>query len=132
MRAIPKGLQHSVVWMLWHITCNELPRQAIFDLSQNIDLKALLAYRLAVGKRIQLMCVGCHRVNESSTPRQNVWNNWKKSVQLEHNRTGRYVTGDKNPNAKLLLMPATRHCFVHFNEATRMLPKLKRLAKEAT
>jgi hypothetical protein len=30
-------------------------------------------------------------------------------------------------SSNLLLMPATRHCFVHLNEVRRMLPKLKRL-----
>jgi hypothetical protein len=32
-----------------------------------------------------------------------------------------------HPAANLLLMPATRHSFVHLNEIKRMLPKLKRL-----
>ena len=32
-----------------------------------------------------------------------------------------------NPNANLLLMPATRHPLVHLNEISRMNPKLRRL-----
>jgi hypothetical protein len=32
-----------------------------------------------------------------------------------------------HPKTNLLLMPATRHSLVHFNEIGRMLPKLKKL-----
>ena len=85
MRFIPKGREHSVVWMLWHITRiedvtqnillanssqvfssgnwqaklrvdfvnvgNEMTSAESAALSETIDVKALLAYRLAVGKR---------------------------------------------------------------------------------
>ncbi len=32
-----------------------------------------------------------------------------------------------HPKTNLLLMPATRHSFVHFNQVGRMLPTLRRL-----
>lgn len=165
MRAIPKGNQHSVAWMVWHITRiedvtlnvlladampvfetkkwqsrlgisyigvgNELSRQAIFDFSQDIDLPALLAYRLAVGKRTQSIV---RRVKSSE------WVKYPASARLERLEKIGAVEAQSawllrywghNPNANLLLMPATRHAFVHLNEAKRMLPKLKRLDKES-
>jgi hypothetical protein len=106
---------------------NEMTRAEILALSEAINLKALLAYRLAVGKRTRQVV---RRLNpnvlwERPDPER------LKSIAVAggvREKAGwllKYWGG--HPATNLLLMPATRHPFVHFNEASRMLPKLKRL-----
>ena len=108
---------------------NDMPEADLKRLSESINLKALLAYRLAVGKRTRSIlrrlkpgdlwekpaperidCIVAERaVREKAR--------WLLSYWGEH------------PSANLLLMPATRHPFVHLNEIRRMIPSLRKLLK---
>ena len=113
------------------ITCvsvgNEQSPEEMIALSQAINLKALLAYRLAVGKRTRSVV---RRLDGDLL--------WQRPAPERLQRL--FVEGavldrtaflcdywGKHPAANLLLMPASRHCFVHLNEIERMKPKLKRL-----
>jgi hypothetical protein len=104
---------------------NELSPHEIAEVSETINVKALLAYRLAVGKRTRAVV---RRLNPEilwATPTPQ----GLKRISAEGAVSGKaawllkYWGG--HPGANLLLMPATRHCFMHLNEIQRMLPKLK-------
>jgi hypothetical protein len=106
---------------------NDMSEADLKKLSESINLKALLAYRLAVGKRTRSIL---RRLKPDDL--------WEKPAQERIDRiaTERAVRekarwllkywGD-NPSANLLLMPATRHPFVHLNEISRMIPSLRKL-----
>lgn len=106
---------------------NEMSDQDIAELSQGLNLKALLAYRLAVGKRTRSVVrhLKTAELERLAAPER------LKRIAEEGAVVGKvawlveYWGG--NPSANLLLMPATRHGFVHLNEVGRMLPKLRRL-----
>jgi hypothetical protein len=106
---------------------NEMTRAEITALSEAVNLKALLAYRLAVGKRTRQIV---RRLNPDELWRRPDPERLKSIAKAGAVREQaawllKYWGG--HPAANLLLMPATRHCFVHLNEASRMLPKLSRL-----
>ena len=112
------------------ITCvtagNEMSTQDIVELSETINLKALLAYRLAVGKRTRSVV---RHINPTELWQPPPSERLKRIVE-----EGAVVAQSAwlleywgaHPRANLLLMPATRHCFVHLNEVERMRPKLRR------
>lgn len=105
-------------------TGNAMTEEEVIRLSQEVDVDQLLAYRTAVGRETEgivrdldpgrltrpvppdrlagLLEVGT--VTEKSSGQLDYWGN-------------RTVAG-------LLLMPPTRHCFVHLNEAARIRKKL--------
>jgi hypothetical protein len=106
---------------------NEMSDADIVDLSKTINLKALFAYRLAVGRRTRTLVKRLKLDELSQRPRpdrlQRLVTN--RSVQPPALWLLDYWGG--HPAANLLLMPATRHPFVHLNEIKRLLPKLKRV-----
>lgn len=107
-------------------TGNEMDPAAIAALSDALDLAALREYRLAVGRRTEEIIRGCapgdfqrevdparlRRVlEEGAVPPNGTWlTDYWGSHQI----------------AGLLLMPATRHIFVHCNEALRVKAKVLR------
>ena len=161
MRFIPKGREHSIVWMLWHITRiedvtqnillanspqvftsgdwqaklqvdfvnvgNEMTSAESAVLSETINIKALLAYRLAVGKRTRAIArrLDLTKLSECPAPDRVKRIIAEGAVGAQATWLVNYWGG--NPSANLLFMPATRHCFVHLNEIKRMRPKLKQI-----
>ncbi|MBN1146542.1 MAG: DinB family protein [Anaerolineales bacterium] len=105
---------------------NEMTGAEIRMLSEAIDMKALFAYRLAVGQRTREIIRQLHAADLVGKPLP------ERLERLAADGTVRpkaqwllaYWGGHSKTN--LLLMPATRHGFVHFNEIGRMLPKLRR------
>ena len=101
-------------------TGNAMDRAAVVELSAAIDLQALRAYRLAVGHRTR-------RIVQQLRPdelRQKV-----DPERIEQVRLAGAVPEaaaeileywGKRTIAGLLLMPATRHSFLHLNEALRV------------
>ena len=106
---------------------NEMSAQEIRALSEAIDLRALLAYRLAVGRNTRSIAARLDMRALQTKP------DTARLQRLDADGTVRtqahylldYWGG--HPQTNLLLMPATRHSFVHFNEIGRMLPGLRRL-----
>jgi len=106
---------------------NEMSAGECAKLNATMSLKALFAYRLAVGKRT------CEIVQQLKPAE--LWEP-PKSERLKR-IVDEGAVGQKalwlleywggHPAYNLLLMPATRHCLVHLNEIGRMLPKLKRV-----
>jgi len=90
-------------------------------------LKALFAYRLAVGKRTRAIV---QRLNPDLLSRPPAPDRLQRLVAERAVQPPALWLLDYwggHPAANLLLMPATRHPFVHLNEIKRLLPKLKRL-----
>jgi hypothetical protein len=106
---------------------NDMPDADVARLSQSMNIKALLAYRLAVGKRTQSIL---RKLNSDTL--------WKKAAPEKIQRIVKEkAVREKaawllkfwggHPAANLLLMPATRHPFVHLNEISRMMPSLRKV-----
>jgi len=106
---------------------NDMPASDLIKMSERLNVKALLAYRLAVGRRTRSIL---RRLKPDALWEPPAANRIRRIIE---ERTLRETAGwllkywGGNPGANLLLMPATRHPFVHLNEISRMLPKLRRL-----
>ncbi len=113
------------------VTCvtvgNEMDTQDIVELSQAINLKALLAYRLAVGKRTRSIVRHINPVELAAPPAPERLKRIAEEGAVTDRTTWLLAYWGGHPSANLLLMPATRHCYVHLNEIKRMRPKLERL-----
>jgi hypothetical protein len=111
------------------ITCvtagNEMSTQDIVELSETINLKALLAYRLAVGKRTRSVVRHIKPTELWQPPPPERLKRVAEEGAVVAQSAWLLTYWGGHPRANLLLMPATRHCFVHLNEVERMRPKLK-------
>lgn len=99
-------------------TGNVIGRREILHFSQAIDLESLKAYRRAVGEATRQIVRQLSSVELSQNVKPD---RMEKVMALEavldldilNYWSRRTITG-------LLLMPATRHCFTHLNEAKRI------------
>jgi len=100
----------------------------IAELSAAINVKALLDYRLAVGKRTRSLAwrLKADLLWQPPAP-DRLQRLFDEGAVLDRTAWLRDYWGG-HPAANLLLMPASRHCLVHLNEIDRMRSKLKRLA----
>lgn len=106
---------------------NEMTCAESKALSETINLKALLAYRLAVGKRTRALARRLDFANLSEFPSSDRVKRIIAEGAVGANATWLTDYWGGNPSANLLFMPATRHCFAHLNEIKRMRPKLKKI-----
>jgi hypothetical protein len=106
---------------------NDMPEADLKKLSESINLKALLAYRLAVGKRTRsiLRRLKPDDLWEKPAPERIDRIVAERAVREKARWLLKYW--GEHPSANLLLMPATRHPFVHLNEISRMIPSLRKL-----
>ena len=107
-----------------HNTGNGMTATAVADLSQAVNIAALLGYRTAVGKQTQTIV-------QSLTPEQIGQKVSPDRIQQLHDEGRSVIEGDgvlnywsKRTIAGLLLMPATRHNFIHLNEAAKLKKKV--------
>ena len=105
----------------------EMPTQDIVTLSQAINLKALLAYRLAVGRRTRRLVRDSSPDELGQLPAPERLKRIAQEGAVRDKATWLLDYWGGHPNSNLLLMPATRHGFVHLNQVGRMLPKLRQL-----
>jgi hypothetical protein len=110
---------------------NEMSDDEIVELSAAINVKALLDYRLAVGKRTRSIVrqIDPAILWKPPTP-DRLQRLIAESVVIDRTAWLRDYWGG-HPAANLLLMPASRHCLVHLNEIERMRSKLQRLKAQA-
>ena len=159
-RIIPKGGEHSIVWVLWHAariedvtmnilvagkpqcfteedwrrrlnvnvdhTANAMEAEEIAALSKMVDISALRAYRLAVGRNTrengsQLTAADVRQKVDPARIQRVVA---EGAVLKEAHSIVEYWS--KRNIAGLLLMPPTRHSFLHLNEAARIKQKVMR------
>lgn len=103
-----------------HDTGNAMDEQGIADLSAKIDVQALRAYRLAVGRRTRVIV----RQLEPGALSANVDPDRLEQVMLQGAlvEAARAIADywSRRNIAGLLLMPATRHNIVHLNEALKV------------
>jgi hypothetical protein len=106
---------------------NGMPPSDVARLSKATNIRALLAYRLAVGRRTQriLRKLNPDHLWEKPAPDRLARIRKEKAVRQKAEWLLRFWGG--NPCANLLLMPATRHPFVHLNEIRRMTPSLSKI-----
>lgn len=103
---------------------NEMDNAAMLQLSAQIDLEALRAYRLAVGKRTQEIAATL----QPDDLRQKV-NPLRIQRVMDEGAITEAAKGiadywSKRDIAGLLLMPASRHNMVHLNEVLKLKKKL--------
>jgi hypothetical protein len=106
---------------------NDMPDADVARLSKLMNIKALLAYRLAVGRRTQsiLRKLKSETLLEKPAPERILRIVNEKGVREKAAWLLKFWGG--NPYANLLLMPMTRHLFVHLNEISRMTASLRKL-----
>jgi hypothetical protein len=101
---------------------NDMPPADLARLNRELNVRALLAYRLAVGRstRAILRKLKPDHLWEKPAPERIERLRKEKVVRKQAEWLLKFWGG--NPAANLLLMPATRHPFVHLNEISRMTP----------
>ncbi len=159
MRTIPKNCEHSIAWLIWHMTRiedvtmnlllagspqvmaqgewieqleinmldtgNAMTTDSMAELNAKIDLEALREYRMAVGRQTReiVKLLKWEQLKEKVDPTR------LRQIMAE----GAVVQAAYGlldywgglTQAGLLLMPPTRHNFVHLNEAMRIKQKIK-------
>jgi hypothetical protein len=159
-RCIPPKMDHSIVWIFWHLariedatmnllvagspqlllsqgwlermkatardTGNAMSPAEIAELSASIDIAALREYRSAVGGRTRQIVsqLQPHLLKQKVDP---VWLQrvMDEGAVVEAARGLIDYWGNRTISG-LLLMPPTRHNFIHLNEAERIKKKLLR------
>ena len=158
MRLIPHNFDHSIAWVLWHMTRiedaamnllvagspqvllgagwpdrmeipmrdtgNAMDPVGVAELSAAINVPSLRAYRLSVGRRTRAIVkqLQPQELKQKVDPARLGQMTAEGAVRAEAGGLLEYwggltITG-------LLLMPPTRHAFVHWNEALRIKQKI--------
>jgi hypothetical protein len=157
MRLIPRNCDHSIAWILWHMTRiedvtmnllvaespqvllqegwldqlkinvrdtgNAMTTSGVMELSACINIEALRLYRLEVGRRTReiVKLLDWEQLERKVDPARLEQVILQKAV-LEA-ASGLLDYWGKLTVAGLLLMPPTRHNFIHLNEALRVKQK---------
>jgi hypothetical protein len=158
LRAIPPGEEHSLAWIMFHLTrCEDItmnmlvagtPQLLLHDdwakklnveiihsanamdvgsvakFSECVNVKALKAYRITVGRRTRQVVKKLKAEDYQKTVdplrAQKVMEEGAISpdaMEIMHYWAARTIAG-------LLLMPPTRHCFLHWNEGLKIKKKI--------
>ncbi len=107
-------------------SANKMDDAAVAELSANIDIKSLRQYRIAVARRTREIVkkLQAHDFKQKVDPCR-IENVIKEgAVTPEAMEIVDYWS--KKTIAGLLLMPPTRHCILHLNEAMRIRNKLRK------
>jgi hypothetical protein len=114
----------TALGLSWRHTGNAMARAEIAELSEKLDLEALTRYRRAVG------------INTQHIARRLVADDIQKGVApsrleqlveigaVQDRASGLLEYWGRRTIAGLLLMPPTRHCFIHLNEANRIRSRI--------
>lgn len=104
-----------------------MPQSNAARMSRTKNIGALLAYRRIFGRRTQsiLRRLNPEALWEKPAPERVARIVKEKGVRKNSAWLLKFWSG--NPSADILLMPITRHPFVHLNEIGRMMPALKRI-----
>ena len=103
---------------------NEMTAYEIADLSATIDIQALMAYRMEVGRRtrevVSSLSPGAfkHKVDPKRLGRLEEQGAVKKEASWLPDYWGGKTIGG------LILMPATRHIFLHLNKSIRVKERM--------
>ncbi|WP_245546954.1 DinB family protein [Evansella cellulosilytica] len=109
---------------------NDMSKEDIALLSSNVDFNSLLEYRAAVGKRTQeiisLLSPGHFNMKVEQERIKRLFD--ENAVMKNSKWLAEYWS--KKDIAGLLLMPATRHIFLHLNKCVRIKDKLHKKMKK--
>jgi hypothetical protein len=108
-------------------TGNGMNVSEIAGISKKIDIGSLRAYRMAVGRNtrkiVSKLQSGHFKEKVESNRIKMIWT----EKALPKSAKGIVDYWSKRTIAGLLLMPSTRHCFLHLNEARRIKEKIIKL-----
>ncbi len=104
-------------------TGNAMDVPAVAELSAAIDIPTLRAYRKAVGQRTRQIVqqLDAEDLKKPAEPAR-LQRILDEGIVLEEARSITEYWGRRSI-AELLLMPPTRHCYLHLNEAVRLKQK---------
>ena len=158
MRRVPRTLDHSIAWVLWHMTRiedatmnllvagspqillqegwlermkilardtgNLMDPASVAELSAAMNVQALRAYRRSVGLRTRAIVkqLQPHELKQPVDPARLHQMSAEGAVRSEAGDLLEYWGG--LTISGLLLMPPTRHTFIHWNEALRIKQKI--------
>ena len=109
-----------------HHSANKMKDASIAELSAKIDILSLRDYRLAVARRtrdvVKKLQAKDFKQKVDPVRIENVL--WEGAVTHEAMKITNYWS--KKTIAGLLLMPPTRHCILHLNEAMRIKVKIRK------
>ena len=158
VRKIPDRMEHSIVWILWHLariedvtmnmlvagtkqvfdsgkwpgklkvslihTGNAMSKREIIELSNGIDIDQLRKYRVAVGRQTEKVVKQLDLAEiDQKVPSTRLHLVLRERAVVEDAK-GLIDYWGKRTIAGLLLMPPTRHCFIHLNEALKIKKKV--------
>jgi len=105
-------------------TGNAMPKSEIADLSKIINIDNLRNYRVAVGRQTEKIAkqLDPGELDQKVSPSRLDLLMQEGAVVIE--AKGLIDYWSKRTAAGLLLMPPTRHCFIHLNEAARIKKKI--------
>lgn len=101
-------------------TGNAMTDQEVERLSKSIDIKALREYRMAVGQRTREIVEQLSLEDMKSKVERERLQRVKDEGAVVPAASGLIDYWGRRNVAGLLLMPATRHNFIHLNEAYRL------------
>jgi hypothetical protein len=104
-------------------TGNAMEDEVIADLSKMIDIEALRAYRVAVGRRTREIVYQLQPQELKNKVDPARLDQVRKDGAVAESARGIIDYWSKRNIAGLLLMPATRHNLVHLNESFRLKEK---------
>ena len=103
-----------------HDTGNAMDEEGIADLSNRIDIEALRAYRVAVGRRTRDIVKQIQPQDLKNKIDPARLERVKEEGAVDEEASWLIAYWSKRNIAGLLLMPATRHNLVHLNESLRL------------
>jgi hypothetical protein len=114
------GSWHEHMAVTARHTGNAMPAQAVVQLSETINLEALHAYRLLVGRQTRAVVqrLSAAELTQQVTPARLQQLVREGAVLPAAQEVLDYWGG--LTIAGLLLMPPTRHAFIHLNEAMKI------------
>ncbi len=107
-------------------TGNAMTADDIACLSKTVNLTALLAYRLAVGRRTRAIIKRLRPEALAGQPSPARLQRLANMAEVRPGAADVLAYWGAHPATNLLLMPATRHGFLHLNEIRRLRARLKR------
>ena len=110
-----------------HETGNALDAAGISALSAAIDIDALLSYRIAVGRRTREIVEKLNPGDLKQKVRPDRLERVLRERAVEETTLWLSDYWSKKTTAGLLLMPPTRHNFIHLNEAARLKQKRRQI-----
>lgn len=110
---------------------NDMSEKEIALISSEIDINALLAYRTAVGKQTRQVVSSLRPGQFKEKVEQKRIKRLFEENAVSQNSKWLADYWSKKTIAGLILMPATRHNFLHLNKCIRIKDRLHKLKKRA-